>query len=542
MANNPNTISFGFEGSQENNQNTPGSAATDYIIARVSYVLLDDSDKDKFNKMGGWRAIGAVECRPFVNYNNPNADPIIAYPINSNITKFPVENEVVLVKASVSKQAQNNINNYKPEYYYFEIVSAWNQVEQNAVPDESFFKKNPDATTEKVTGKFISKGDTKRLVKAPGDITIEGRRGGSIRIGSNTPGFRTPWTAKNPNPVLIISNNPVKVSGPARYEDINKDGSSLFMISGHNVGFSAAHFNFDSYDTTIQEQTKQNILVVDQKPVSEPDKPLAETDKKEVTDTIPEKLPIKVPLPGSVDTNKEIDESQLPDREDLEFFEFDTGEVPVALGTAGIENVDSAISKDIEDSKSNTASTGGNPSFKEQIESLAKEFNINSKELLTFIRMESAGKYEKATLYRKDKNNTGEGKLYISSPKSGYNIAAVGLIQFTNPTLKCLGLNSLQQIVGTSSTFQISLMKKYFNCNAGVFRNADRYALYAGIFYPILARGGRIVKSDSFILGSEVSDARAVDIGKSNPIINNGNRITVAAFKRFVDRLFIKYQ
>jgi hypothetical protein len=542
MANNPNTISFGFEGSQENNQNTPGSAATDYIIARVSYVLLDDSDKDKFNKMGGWRAIGAVECRPFVNYNNPNADPIIAYPINSNITKFPVENEVVLVKASVSKQAQNNINNYKPEYYYFEIVSAWNQVEQNAVPDESFFKKNPDATTEKVTGKFISKGDTKRLVKAPGDITIEGRRGGSIRIGSNTPGFRTPWTAKNPNPVLIISNNPVKVSGPARYEDINKDGSSLFMISGHNVGFSAAHFNFDSYDTSIQEQTKQNILVVDQKPVSEPEKPLAETDKKEVTDTIPEKLPIKVPLPGSVDTNKEIDESQLPDREDLEFFEFDTGDVPVALGTAGIEDVDSAISKDIENSKSNTASTGGNPSFKAQIESLAKEFNINSKDLLTFIRMESAGKYEKATLYRKDKNNTGPGDLYVNTPTSGYNLAAVGLIQFTKPTLKCLGLSSLQQIVGTSPTFQIALMKKYFRCNAGVFRNADRYALYAGIFYPILASGGRIVKSDSFILGSEVSDERAVDIGKSNRLINAGNRITVAAFKRFVDTLFIKYQ
>jgi hypothetical protein len=68
--------------------------------------------------------------------------------------------------------------------------------------------------------------------------------------------------------------------------------------------------------------------------------------------------------------------------------------------------------------------------------------------------------------------------------------------------------------------------------------NADRYALYAGIFYPILAQRGRIVKPDSFVLGSEVSENRAIEVGASNPAINGGKKITVAAFKRFVDTLF----
>jgi hypothetical protein len=81
-------------------------------------------------------------------------------------------------------------------------------------------------------------------------------------------------------------------------------------------------------------------------------------------------------------------------------------------------------------------------------------------------------------------------------------------------------------------------MRKYFACNSSQFKNADRYSLYAGIFYPLLARGGKIVKPDSFVLGSEISDDRAVEIGSSNKYINKGNRISVADFKRFVDKLF----
>ena len=81
-------------------------------------------------------------------------------------------------------------------------------------------------------------------------------------------------------------------------------------------------------------------------------------------------------------------------------------------------------------------------------------------------------------------------------------------------------------------------MVKYFACNRSKFMNADRYALYAGIFYPMLAERGRIVKPDSFVLGSEVSEARAKDVGRSNRFVNGGNKITVADFKRFVDSLF----
>ena len=93
--------------------NTPsGDSSAEFIIARVKSVLLDDSDKDLFDRLGGYRAIGSIECVTFVNFNDPNAVPIIARPLNSNLSHYPVKNEIVLVKSLIRKEAQNNIDNY----------------------------------------------------------------------------------------------------------------------------------------------------------------------------------------------------------------------------------------------------------------------------------------------------------------------------------------------------------------------------------------------------------------------------------------------
>lgn len=534
----PNTISYNL--GQMLGQATMGGSPgqTSFFIARVKSVLLDDSDVEKFNKFGGWRAIGTIECIPFINFNDSKTDPVIARPLNSNVTQYPLVNETVLVKVLISKQAQNSLGNYKPEFYYTDIISVWNAPEHNAVPDTSFFKENPNTTS--VTGKFLSNGDTKRLVKAPGDITIEGRRGGSLRLGSNTPGYKTPWTAATSKPVLVLSNNPFKTDSPARFEDVNKDGSIMVMMSGHNIGFVPASANFDSYNTTVTIGEKQNVVVADRKPQSEPTASLVQQDAKPIPPEVPVtgSIPVSNPVTPPEVTDAEMDEQDMPEREDLQEINVIVEDIPISLGTSGIVDTDAAVAKDVAISNKSTSSTGGNPSFINSISSLAKEYNINPKDLITFIRMESIGLYEKATAYRKLDSNKGPGKKYIVKPAPGYKLAAVGLIQFTNAALGCIGLSSLDQIVGTSYEFQISLMRKYFACNKSQFKNADRYSLYAGIFYPILARGGRIVKPDSFILGSEISDDRAVEIGASNIAINGGKKISVSDFKRFVDKLF----
>ena len=534
----PNTISYSFGQMMGAAAAAGAPGQTSYFIARVKFVLLDDSDLPKFNRLGGWKAIGSIECLPFINFNDPKTEPIIARPLRSNYTQYPLVNEAVLVKILISKEAQDNVGNYKPEFYYTDIISVWNAPEHNVVPDKSYFLLNPNDKTG--TGKFIQTGETKRLVKAPGDVTLEGRRGGSIRLGSNTPGFRTPWTAATSKPVLVLSNNPFKTESPARFEDINKDGSIIMMMSGHNPGFVPASANFDSYNTIATISEKQNVIVTDQKPQSEPTASLVQQDAKPIPADVPVtgSIPVSNPVPPAVKNDTQIDEEELPEREDLEEINVIVEEVPVSLGTSGLLNIEALIVKDVATSKTSTSSTGGNPKYKASIEELSKEYGISAKDLNTFIRMESAGKYEKATLYRKLDSNKNPGKKYLPNPAPGYKLVAVGLIQFTKPTLQCLGLSSLDQIVGTSYEYQVGLMKKYFACNKSQFKNADKYSLYAGIFYPILASGGKIVKPDSFVLGSEISNDRAVEVGASNHYINGGKKISVADFKRFVDKLF----
>ena len=536
----PNVISFSLTDSMKSAVDYATKRASfDLIMARVSFVLLDDSDKNKFTSLGGWKAIGTIECRPFVNFNNPEESPIIARPISSNITRYPLVNEIVILKVLVSKEAQNSFDNYKPEIYYTDIISLFNATEENAAPDSSYLKLNPNE--KYVTGKYTPSGQIKRLIKAPGDITIEGRRGNSIRFGSNMAGFRTPWTAKDINPILVISNNPVKPSGSsARFESINDDGSTLMMMSGHSVNFQPASSNFESYNTLVTIPEKNNIVVTDTEPKSKPEESLKQEDSKPIPkDTPIEQKTVSTPVSASMQSIGETDEEELPEREDLLQINIDFEDIPVALGTTGVENTAAAIAKDKVDSETNSKSTGGNPTFKNSIKSIAKAYNINEKDLLTFIRMESVGKYEKATAYRKLKSNTDKkAPLYRTTPAPGYRLAAVGLIQFTNASLKCIGLKSLDQILGTSFQYQIELMVKYFACNRNQFMNADRYALYAGIFYPMLAARGRIVQLDTFVLGSQISEEEAVNIGISNKAINGGKKITVADFKRFVDSLF----
>lgn len=316
----PNTISYSFGQMMGVAAAAGVTGQTSYFIARVKYILLDDSDKDKFDKLGGWKAIGSIECVPFINFNDPSTDPITARPINSNVTQYPLINETVLVKVLISKSAQNNLGNYKPEYYYTDIISVWNSPEHNAVPDISFFKENPNSPS--VTGKFTTSevGEIKRLIKAPGDITIEGRRGGSLRIGSNIPGFKTPWTYKNSKPILLLSNNPISVTGPARFEDINKDGSVLVMMAGHNIGFVPASINFESYDTVVTISEKQNIVVVDQAPVPQDTVSLSQTDSVPIAKEVPvvDKKSVSNPIPPTETTDVQSDEEEMPEREDLE--------------------------------------------------------------------------------------------------------------------------------------------------------------------------------------------------------------------------------
>ena len=541
----PNTISYSLTDGQNQGGN-PVSKLFDITIARVTFVLLDNSNLDKFNKLGGWPAIGSVECIPFINFNDPSSQPIVAKPINTNITRYPVQNELVTIITLVSKEAQKSIDNYKPEYYYQDIISVFNEVEDNAAPDASFLKLNPNSKS--ITGEYISTGHNKKLIKAPGDITIEGRRGGSIRIGSSASTFKTPWQSANPNPILILSNNPTKVSqSVARFEDINKDGSTLVMMSGHNINFQAASTNFDSYNTTVViPQNKNNIVVVDQTPKSQPTQSLQQQDSSPIPPSTPVtgSIPVSNPIPPPVVNNAVEDEEELPEREDLMEIDVDLEEVPVySIGRSETFNLSIPPTKDDNtplgsyNSKKFTSSAktvkqvidgyiSKNNDFLKAVVNLSIKYKIpNYYDILRVMEKESAGNFEK-------------GALRVNG-----KVAAAGIIQFTRvtlPLLKQFGINSLDEILTKSAVEQVKYVDAYFKQYESKVRGGDIYAIYGVIFYPIIVENGKLrpdYVSSNFILGSERSSSWARKVGIQNKGINGGNPITIQSFINYVNSI-----
>ena len=306
------------------------------IIARVTFILLDDSNKEKFDKYGGWKGIGTIECIPYINGADQNAI-ISARPIDSNFTKWPVISELVSLKRGVSSKSQGGINNFSSEFYYVNILSTWNAVEHNATPDSLFLKTTKSYTpysettighTAKdntkdnldITGDFKDTGKVKKLIKAPGDTTIEGRSGNTIRIGSYIESFNSPITGKDRSPLIMIVNGQREVNANIPiFEDVNKDGSSFYLLNGQSVNFIPSSVNFDSFNMKIDTTVKSNYV----EPVIIPDVPVSQSattfDNKVIeakgVDKVPESIPVSNQTKPKETTDIEDDEKTLPTKE-----------------------------------------------------------------------------------------------------------------------------------------------------------------------------------------------------------------------------------
>lgn len=316
--------------------------------ARVSYVLLDDSDKERFNKYGGYDSIGLIECYRIID-GYLDQVPIIALPINSNNRRFPVENEIVKIISSTSNISQNVINSKNVSFFYGDIIGTWGSIEHNSVPikfdnseknqdkinnyvknDGGIVKKSEENTDISITGQnFKETGNVRKLKHQPGDITYEGRFGNSIRIGGSNSKFNTPWKGLDNYPMIIISNNHGNVDKnnlDPIYENVNKDGSSIFILSGQTIDFIPANNNFESYNKKIS--IKSNIIqpVFEQKVNTSSSKQADEQNVAKMT--LKEDVPVvyKTEVSSSNQNIIEDDITFLPDREDSQEGEIIFGE------------------------------------------------------------------------------------------------------------------------------------------------------------------------------------------------------------------------
>jgi hypothetical protein len=232
-----------------NDSNNPNKVENNILFpARVKDIYLN-SDNKNFNN--NWVELGNIIFKPlFSNIDNGSLNSLlIAKPLFSNIKQYPLKEELVLILNAPSYNLNENSNS--SIYYYLPIpISVWNNINHNIIPDNKI----------NFIGDFQENENIKTLLPEEGDIIIEGRFGNSIRFSSTTINKsinRNSWSSDgiNGDPIIIISNNHNKkiteIPWIPNQEDINNDGSSIYLCSSQEIPLNFACKNLQSLNITI---------------------------------------------------------------------------------------------------------------------------------------------------------------------------------------------------------------------------------------------------------------------------------------------------
>ena len=278
----------------DNSSKKGGGGGNAFFFARVNDILLSTKTEteDFFNDAGGWAGLGSIKFTKLGSSNdNDNPTSLIARPLFTNVLQYPILQEIVLILQAPSEGL--NRDPQAKTFYYLTTVGLWNSIHHNAFPDIPNFNKkirnknktsnkeieegstktnNPDTEVLKFGDSFKEKSGIRNLLPEEGDVIVEGRWGQSIRFSSTTT-KKLPsnsWSAQGElgSPITIIRNGQTKERNTTApwvplYEDINKDGSSIYMSSGQDIPLELASKNLKSFDVTVGSAFNSALQIPD---------------------------------------------------------------------------------------------------------------------------------------------------------------------------------------------------------------------------------------------------------------------------------------
>lgn len=218
-----------------------GGSSPTSTFARVVDVLTD-SFHPKYDDYGGSQAINGVFYRTLSSAKLEEDDTQLrfAFCSNVNIKRVPLKNEIVEIVSLPSERRSTGPGSTKP--YWRQVVPMWNHPHHNAYPDTIQYE---DQESEAEFGDYFEESDkVNPLQLFPGDLSIEGRHGQSIRM-TGTKYDSNIWIddSNNGQPLTIIRNGQKEAGtgDESVLEDINEDKSSIYLTSDHTVELTQAN-------------------------------------------------------------------------------------------------------------------------------------------------------------------------------------------------------------------------------------------------------------------------------------------------------------
>ena len=278
----------------DNSSKKGGGGGNTFFFARVNDILLSTKTEtdDFFNDAGGWSGLGSIKFTKLGSSTDKgNPTTLIARPLFTNVLQYPILQEIVLILQAPSEGL--NKDPQAKTYYYLTTVGLWNSIHHNAFPDIPNFNNkirnknktstkeieegstntnSPDTEVLKFGNSFKEKSGIRNLLPEEGDVIVEGRWGQSIRFSSTTT-KKLPsnsWSSQGElgSPITIIRNGQSKERNTSApwvpiYEDINNDGSSIYMSSGQDIPLELASKNLKSFDVTVGSAFNSALQIPD---------------------------------------------------------------------------------------------------------------------------------------------------------------------------------------------------------------------------------------------------------------------------------------
>ena len=264
------------------------------LPARVLATVLDNTTYPEIFKANGeWASIGGIVFE-FVETPLPGDNlegRLFASPLLANLKNYPVKNEIVSLIISSDTSINTNTNSYK--YYYLPATNIWSSNHHNAVPQEIYknqglqpaqkkdyqqvgrgsVRRVTDGSTEiEFDNGFKERVDIRPLAPFAGDLLVEGRWGNSLRLGStNTSTLSNTWSSvgQEGDPIIILRNGQF-ISSVEPWiplsEDINTDGSSIYLSSTQKIPVTTVNYKVNSFTTSPPIEPKeytQNQIILD---------------------------------------------------------------------------------------------------------------------------------------------------------------------------------------------------------------------------------------------------------------------------------------
>jgi hypothetical protein len=263
-------------GSSKPNSSKYGDTKT-IFAARVREIILDDKTNEKeFKDNGEWASIGTIFFT-LLQAPNTDTDPFTsakAKPLFPHQKNYPLLNEVVYIISLPTPKIGKNVDS--KSFYYFQSINIWGSNHHNAIPDpilqnslppsqKQDYEQTSGGAVRRVTdgGTEIDLGTTfkerlnvKTLQPFEGDIIHEGRWGQSLRFSSTVKDSKIPnsWstTGENGDPITILRNNQYEDNKDPwipQTEDINKEGSSIYLTSTQAIPIEVSSKTYKSYSS-----------------------------------------------------------------------------------------------------------------------------------------------------------------------------------------------------------------------------------------------------------------------------------------------------